>query len=386
MLSFRAIIDRIKQNFLLKKFINSISESQIIKDLNDICTHMPSLFTSETEQINEKFDNISTYISKKSVINEITNILCRYYRWNKLDENMFIRIDARKLLSAWLIYYCPTIILGQIDSNEKKFIFVYSEKIINLLQKINNKEKIDMVQFNKIFLGYSNSFMLYLEKDKIDKINYYTAEWISLDKSYELINKSNKYTLEQKDIILKNINNDKKMIEEYINKIFKNFDYDRLKLIINLSNNISKKIINNYKNIIYDDINNNKFEISSKILDDIKKFILMFNRKEEEINRINDTIDGEYFIGLIKNNVLDIDDVKLFGDCIVKYVCAIGSVTCEIENLKKWNDLKNIYVSKSKQDLIKLIADILIFVLEIIDIIRNELLDYEFLLQHIYSK
>jgi hypothetical protein len=153
---------------------------------------------------------------------------------------------------------------------------------------------------------------------------------------------------------------------------------------MNISNNISKKIIDNYKQIIHDDIMNKKYDISIKILDDIKKFILLFNRKEHEIQKINDTIDGEYFINLIKNNIIDINDVKLFGDYLLQYVSAIGSISCETDNNIKWIEIKNKY--ESKNDLIRLIADMLIFILEVIDIIRNEILDYEFLLQHIYTK
>jgi hypothetical protein len=68
---------------------------------------------------------------------------------------------------------------------------------------------------------------------------------------------------------------------------------------------------------------------------------------------------------------------------MIKEICNIGSISCESENLQKWNDLKNNYVSNI--DLINIIADMMIFSLELIDIIRNELTDYDFLLQHIYS-
>jgi len=382
-LFFRIIVDRIKQNFLLKKFKKSVTDNEILKDLYDISTQKYSFFMTETEQINERFDDISKYISRKNVIYEITQILNNYYRWNKINENNFFKLNAHQFLIAWLIYYCPTIILGEINTDEKKYVFYNTKKIIDLIYDIYNNKIINMIEFNKIFLSYTDSLIVYLEKDKIDKINYYTAEWISLDKSYDSINSSNKYTYEQKDIILKNIDNDKKMIEKYINKMCKNFDYKRLKLIINMSNNISKKIIDNYKKIIEEDIISKKFDISKKILDDIKKFILMFNRKKEAIDKINDTIDGDYFIQLITNNIIDMNDIKLFGDYIVQNICGIGSVTCETESMKEWNKLKNKY--DNQKDKYKLIADMLIFILDMIDIIRNELLDYEFLLQHIYS-
>lgn len=378
------IIDKIKYKFLLKKFKNSISTSKFLSEIENICIQKYSVFMSETEEINERFDDISKYITKKNVIIETNIILNNYYRWNKIDNINFIKIDARQLLCAWIINYCPSIILGEIDSDDKKFLLYFSRELIEQINIIKYNKDNDMTLFNKIFLRYTNFLIIFLDKDKVDKINYYTAEWISLNKSYELIQNSNKYTLEQKDIILKNIEKDKKLVEKYINNLSKNFDYNRLKLIMNISNNITKKIIDNYKQIIHDDIINKKYDISIKILNDIKKFILLFNRKINEIEKINDTIDGEYFIQLIKNNIIDINDVKLFGDYLFEYVSAIGSVSCEIDNKIKWTEIKKKY--ESKNDMVHLIADMMIFILDIIDIIRNEILDYDFLLQHIYSK
>ena len=164
----------------------------------------------------------------------------------------------------------------------------------------------------------------------------------------------------------------------------KNFDFLRLKKIINISNDISKKIIENYKLIIQKDILENKYDISSKILEDIKKFIIIFNRKDEQkINEINERIDSHYFSELLKNNIIKIEDIKIFGDYLIQKICDIGSVECETTNIKKWINIKNSYCNNDRISL--LISELFIFSLELIDIIRNELLDYDFLLKNIYN-
>lgn len=388
MLSFRAIIERIKSNFLLKKFKTIISSTNIFTELNVLGAYS-DLFSSENELINIKFDYISTYIKKKNIIDEINLILKAYYRWYKTDSNINIIINSRKLLSAWLIYYCPSIIIGDIDTDDKNILLNLSQKIIIELTKLaelaklseNNVINYDMINFNKILNMYSNYITLFLEKDKIDKINYYSAEWISLHKSYNLIEKSDKYDNVQKEIILENINNDKKLIEKYMNKLIKNFDYDRLKLIINLSNNISKKIIDNYKTIIEKDIINNNFDISVKILDSIKKFILIFNRKN--VDEINSQIDPEYFINLIKNNILNLNDIKNFGDYLINKICEIGSKSNEDTQIKKWIEIKDEYYKEDNK--IYFISELIIFCLDLINIVREEISDYDILLKHIYS-
>ena len=384
------LVNKIKSNFLLKRFIKSVNECEVISDLNDISNFQYSHFISDDEVIIQKFDNIKDYICRKNVITEINNILTKYYRWYKIDDKFFIKLTPQLLLSAWLIYFCPQIIIGDIDSTEKSLCYTYSEKLIIYLTKLtklnntNTEEKYNIIDFNKLLLSYTNCITLFLEKDKIEKINHYTAEWISLDKSYDLINISNKYDIEQKKLILNNILKDKQLIEKNIRLFMKNFDFLRLKKIINISNDISKKIIENYKLIIQKDILENKYDISSKILEDIKKFIIIFNRKDEQkINEINERIDSHYFSELLKNNIIKIEDIKIFGDYLIQKICDIGSVECETTNIKKWINIKNSYCNNDRISL--LISELFIFSLELIDIIRNELLDYDFLLKNIYN-
>jgi len=387
MVSFRVVVDRLKSNFLLKKFLKSLQESSFIDDLNDIVNTDYSLFCLEDEIIIKKFDMIREYICKKSVIIEVDNILNNYYRWYKYDSTCMFRLTSKHLLSAWMINYCPTIILGNLDSNEKYYLNVYAEKIIMILTNItkltNISELTNIVELNKTILHYTDCMMMFLEKDKIDKINHYTAEWISLDKSYDIIANSKKYDLIQKELILHNINKDKELIEKHIKIFMKNFDFDRLKKIIDISKNISKKIIDNYKNIIYNDINQQNYEISYKLLNEIKNFIIMFNRKND-INDINEKFDIDYFIHLLKSNVIGLNDIKQFGDYLIRKICEIGSIKSEEENLIKWNEIKNTY-NENNKNYIYLISDMFIFSLELIEIIKNELLDYEFLIKNILS-
>lgn len=379
-MNYRVIVDKLKSNYLLKKFKKHIFESEIITDLESIGNFEYSFFMTENEIINERFDNIKNYISKKNVIIEMDTILNDYYRWFKIDQN-FVKITTKQLLAAWLINYCPTIVLGEIDCDEKKYVKLYAENIIkNFNQIINNDINFNTIEFNKNILFYTDYITIFLERDKIEKINHYTAEWISLEKSFNLIEKSKKYNDEQKNLILNNIVKDKKLIEKNMKLFMKNFDFDRLKKIMTISQNLSKKIIDNYKSIIEKDILEKKYDIIKKILIDIKNFIVIFNRKQKHrLDEINEKIDEEYLIHLLKNDLIQINDVKLFGDFVIQYICDIGSVECETESKEKWNKLKeniihiNIFIS-----------NMFIFMIELIEVIKNELLDYEFLLTNIF--
>jgi hypothetical protein len=384
MVSFRVVVDKLKSTFLLKKFKQSVRSSEFIDDLHNIINVKESFFCSDDEIHFNMFDNIKNYICKQNVITEVKIILDNYYRWFKIDTSYMFRLTPKHLLSAWMINYCPSIILGDLDSDEKYYLNMFADRLINQLNLLYKSNKdFDIIEFNRTLILYSDSILLFLEKDKIDKINHYTAEWISLEKSYELINNSHKYEDEQKNIILTNIINDKILIEKNIKLFMKNFDFSRLKIIIDISKTITKKTIENYKLIIQKDILEKKYDISSKLLDDIKKFIVIFNRKDDNnISEINEKIDSHYFSNLLQNNILNINDIKLFGDYLIKKICQIGSLSCETESLIRWNNIKNDYVFNNQNNL--LISDMLIFSLETIETIKNELLDYGFLLKNIY--
>ena len=135
-----------------------------------------------------------------------------------------------------------------------------------------------------------------------------------------------------------------------------------------------------FRSIIQADIKEKKYEVVKKILIDIKNFIKIFNKKQKKrLDEINEKIDEEYLIHLLKNDVISIDDIKLFGDFIIQYICDIGSEESEIESKEKWNKIK-----KNNTEIFQIISEMFIFLLELIEIIKNELMDYEFLLNNIF--
>ena len=108
---------------------------------------------------------------------------------------------------------------------------------------------------------------------------------------------------------------------------------------------------------------------------------MIFNRKN--VDEINTRIDPEYFINLIKNNVLNLNDIKNFGDYLINKICEIGSKSNEDTQIKKWNEIKDEYYKEDNK--IYFISELMIFCLDLINIVREEISDYDILLKHIYS-
>lgn len=354
------------KKYYLNKFRKEIYNNIYINKLNNAIN---------IKNNDNRFDTISNIICDNNTINEINKILDIYYKY---FNNKLYKINTKKLLSLWMIYGCSDIILHKIDTIEKIKLLEYSKKLINEIIILNNKnpsDYYDIILFNKILLKYNNFFILFIEQDKINKINYFKKEWMTLEKSKNLILDSTKYDIHQKKEILYLIDKDKKMIEKHMKIFNKKYDFENLKLIIKISLDLSKKIIDEYKQTLYHDINNNIFNIFTKIIKEIKYFLLIFYK--DKINEYNDKIDCSFYIQLIKTQSLDYNILNNFGDYIIKDVISLGSVSLEKDRLNKWNELKK----NNNNNINMTISIFLIFILETIDEVKKEINDYQIFLE-----
>ena len=209
-----------------------------------------------------------------------------------------------------------------------------------------------------------------MNKDRIDKINLYSAEWIGLEKAFNDIKESTKYSADEKVVILSNIDNDKKLIEKHMRVLKLDFDYDKLKLFIKLSYQTKNKIIDNYKNIIKIELENKKYDIIKNILGEIKKFILIFNKSIE--TEINEKFDIDYIIHLLNANIIQLSDVDIMSEYIIDKLKKLASISSEKDIDNKLSIIKE----KSRNTINNYISEILIFSMEIVNIIRNEITSY----------
>ena len=355
------------KNYYLNKFRKEIYNNIYINKLNNALT---------IKNNDNRFDVISEIICNKNTINEFNKILDIYYKY--FNNNKLIKINTKNLLSLWMIFGCSNFIIEDVDTLDKIKLLEYSNKLINEIKILYNKnlsEYYDIILFNKLLLKYNNFFILFIEQDKINKINYFKREWMTLEKSRNLILESNKYDIIQKKEILLFIDKDKKMVEKHMKIFNKKYNFENLKLIIKISLDLSKKIIEEYKQTLYHDINNNIFNIFKKIINDIKSFLSIFYKNKK--NEYDDKIDCSFYIQLIKTNSLDMNILNNLGDYIINEVISLASVSLEQDILNKWNELKN----NNNNNINMTISIFLIFILETIDEVKKEINDYQIFLE-----
>ena len=117
--------------------------------------------------------------------------------------------------------------------------------------------------------------------------------------------------------------------------------------------------------------------IIKKILTEIKTFILIFNKSSE--SEINEHIDIDYIIHLIKTKIITYNDITIFSDYIIDKLKILASKTTEIEIDKNFNEIKSKSIDMTNIN--KSIAELLIYCMEIVNIIREEIVSYEMLIK-----
>ena len=200
-------LDNIKkiQNFYLKKkFITDFKKKKyIFSNLFDLINR------DNLNNITNKFDNTTTYIRKKELINEIDLILKNYYRMlNNISSNnnnvdvISFQLNSRIFLSLFIIFGFPefNLTIKKTDLNNNNInninydIYKLSEKLINNINIFLENSYSDEIlrKLIKSINMYSNCFMMWINHDKINKINELYNEWYGIQETIEDIEESNK--------------------------------------------------------------------------------------------------------------------------------------------------------------------------------------------------
>ncbi len=366
-------LERFIKKYKLNKFYKALYNSVNIRKLNQIAfsfNENASLFLTDLQKENNKFKILSNELCNKELINEMNNVLKLYMDYNPLH----IRINSREILSSWMILNCKSILEDYIN---KDSVLNSSKELIEQITILNNNFDInfDIIKFNKIFINYYDTFIIFKEYDKIQKLNYFIREWKNLEETSILINSSDKYSEEQKIEVLKIMEINKNNVEKHIKIFTSNYDFNLLKRLIENTHKINKRIIDTYKTILFTELNSNNYDIFINILNEIKKFLLLFNPLKNA--EYSEKIDPIFYMNLIESDSIKIEDLYFFGDYLIKEILKLGSIELENVKLKEWNSTKTL----NKNELIKKnISIMLIFVMNIIEEIKLEINDYKLLL------
>jgi hypothetical protein len=378
------VLSKCIQNFRKKQLRKKINELKpIFNELNDLCKDRFSddLLKDRKKIIEESFDRITIKIRNKDIIIKTKSFIDIYKKiyvpLNKFDEKLF--------LSLWIFSAFPDIVIEPNFFNKtttttttkiKENLFNITCYIIIKINELCLNDELIMNKnffedFNKHINEYTLYFDLFIKQDKKEKILESIESYVIIKKNIIKIEESTKYNITEKKEIIQMMKINLEKVQKFISSQIKHFDFKNIDKIVSETLNLENLIIINYINTINKKLNHKDYNYILSILIEIQNFIKKMNKIENDVI-LEEIIDPEYIIQLIKNDLLNKELIINFGLKLSDYITQSGSVRLseirreEIEKFKKQNlNINN------------LLANIIYINLESIYLVYDEILSFQ---------
>ena len=382
------------EKYRCKKILREFDKIEhIIDNLNSIINNRfnnLNLFETQINSISNIFNVLDKTLHDKNILLSFNNFIKVY---NRLFN---VKYNTRQILTAWMIFTCPEYILDiKLDDINlaTDFVNLATNKVNLATNKVNlatNKYKrniyyaseqliyyftnfssISLNKFNKIIFEFNMEFNNFLQIDKIEKVYTYCNDWMEMEETIESIKKSKKYHQEEKDNIINNLIKTQDDIKTHI-KIFNlDINYDELKKIAREKIKFKNLIQKEFKNEIELCFEEKKYDVIGEILDEIKQFILKFNKNNsDKINHVNEFFDVEYIIQLFRHDIITTNDINIFCMNTLSYILPHGSIALEKNKYEEWEYI----LSLNKNNKLNNFASrFIFFILEVINEIIEEI-------------
>lgn len=334
-----------------------------LKDsFNDLYCGIVDNYTKYTEINNitlleTDFDVFTKILIDKMTILLVDNFVQKYYKLVKFDPVISKRINSRKLLSSFMIYGFPEILMDTSRNNLNGLesdLTHYSKKLMDNLHKyINNKvcTNEDLRKLIKSMNMYSNSFDLFLHKDKIKLINKTTMEWYQISKTIDEIKVSNKYDESgenSKEKIISNLVKTLENLEEMLLMINPKFKMENLTVFKKITDNYDKTLKKAFWDLFKLDLSNdNKSERDEIIKKQVMTILLDLRAlcKSTKYKNLEDNIisylDNSYLEQLCENSLNTFVLWVEFGEFLTETILSIHSMDRDTDTIIRWNLIKN---------------------------------------------
>ena len=194
------VVNRLENKYLKRKFIQGLKE---IKDILNKMFKIYALDTGEARNLalQYDFDKMISFIREKENIKLMDNILNCYNRYNRYTNNNN-KITSRKLYVTFIIASFPEYVLdfkrdkmNELKSGYEIHIFNLACKIVEYLHKFANKGigLFDMELFTMYVNLYCRYYKIFIELDRIKKINELINMWCNTQETIIEVGKYKKY-------------------------------------------------------------------------------------------------------------------------------------------------------------------------------------------------
>jgi len=384
-------IDLFQKKILFKSFIRTfhkyhhifqhLKQFDIVKDPSNI----PS-----NEYINLLFDNLTKFINKKNIINNISQLLTKYYNWlyygcNKKDFELIApQINGKQFLVCYVIYYFPQFILNNDvadNTTVDSVLYHFASELIKSINIIKFNPAIFIKSLNK----YINCFNVFKIEDSRIKLGELIDKWIDLEKTRLQVNDNDRY--DDKEYIIRLLEDQQEKTIKYIKIIDNNFNMDQLEEFYKLNNLIERTMYKCYFDNLEKDILESKYVILKEVLTEIKDNLINLHKKIE--SELNEYFDIDFIVQQLEHNVFTFENFIGLVDYCIKWILLLQAPFRNSHTQNKWsiikedaNDRMN-YIDWTKEDsketysyiYAKIACNSIKLILDEIVLIKNDIID-----------
>ena len=364
-----ANLDKIKSIYLERRFSKSfVLLKRLFNDLNML--HNPKIKLNHThykyiKEVGKHFDRLTDHIQNKQVIRMVSFLLNRFYRYlnfslnnNKYNINDIISIQMTPqiFLSMYVIAGFPEFVLQthhhQLEQPRNQIDYIYDVYILakdsiksTTAAYNNNISKDELRKLVKNYNMYSNCFNIFKSSDLLDKVNELLQRWSYTKETINQITESKKYSKDQKDKTLNELNKQQEKIKYQLIELQPDFNEKYLDIYHQTFQQLESQFDKAYWDKLRDDLNNHKYDtITNNILEIKENLIKLRPNNENYILLVDEKINIDEIIDLVKTNKSQ-EKLLPYFDFIVRAILLLSSPSRYEETKQLWTTNKETIIN-----------------------------------------
>jgi len=324
---------------LITKKQHSIILNTFIKTIHKNVDIIMTLYNMSKNSSENNYLKIKSSMINVNFLQTFDNVLQQLYRLTG------IKCNKKKIMSAYMISSHPEHVLSVniafIEKHPKSYeniLYRLSVEITEIFNDILCYNLINEDVIKNIFGEYNVMFDLFIILDKKKKIDELIKEWYENELTIDKINKSNRYSDEQKIDVLFYLNEHKNKIKKFI-KIFDNkFDFNYLNIYKKIYDNINDTCRSIFWDTLTENLIDKNYEFFYLMLSEIKNNLKCLDKNNVDYDEY---IDIDKIKQEIENNVTINDELLRMCNYVVERIVFLQAPIRNEYTINSWNILCN---------------------------------------------
>lgn len=352
-----ATVSPLQLRFLRRRFLKSLATCGTLMGkfsafkAQKLATDPKSL--TYARDLDRLYRQVTAYVSNRGVLESVSRMLTRYYRWISRDDPSYHtriapKLDARKFLSSFVISLFPEFTL-EADHNTlvttkqglNYDVYILANEVTTLMGAVVAGPDPDpgkLGTLSKMINSYSNAFSLFLSQDRIKKVDELVARYRDLEGTIAEVSRSNRYATDQKETIIKNLREEQTMTIACVKRTDPDFDLKILDQYTRVADQFERTMKQCYWDVLEADIVKGDYTFLVQVLGEIKSDIIQLHKSSAK--ELDEYIDTDFIRQKLDHNVMQFADFVALADYLVAKILALQAPVRNPETRDTWSAIK----------------------------------------------